>query len=823
MIPCIAVATTSILSFSSAQSDEILKTEKYVEPPAVIRDAVLAPWSDNVRLSNPSPDRKRFLLNNSRGLPPIADFARPFYRLAGQEVDPIGLRDRQLWIRGATSFTLFDWQGRRSVKIQAPGAVTVSSGAWSPDSSKIAFLGHHSNGTYLYVADAMTGAVRRVSERKVLATEVSSIAWAGDSRRVAVVLVPGNGGLAPAPPAIPEGPQVRHTEPGSTSLRTYPDLLENPYEARLLEFYLTGQLAVVDVVSGEVREVGEPKMIRSVSYSPDGDWFRVTTVLKPFSYTVPYSSFGTVEELWDNTGKSVYEIRRTELRGGEGGDDAGQPQERRQPAKRSLAWRPDGKGLSYVERIPQDERAGSRNADRVMLWKPPFGDKDTEVVYENNAPIGSLWYSADAQTIFFTESGQNSETLFAVRLSDPKTKIPIYQRRTNDFYDRPGSLVMEPSALGVPSVKMEGSLVFLQDTLYDKDPLNHAPREFVDAFDLDTKKRERVFLGSESAWEDLVLVVSRDTFLFSRETPKDVPDYFVRTGQSDRRLTENRNYVPDVTLARRERIQVSRPDGIRFWVEVVFPPKAMASPPPAFFWFYPREYTNQANYDESQRTYNKNRFASVGPRSMEHLVLLGYVVVLPDCPIVGPSDRKNDLYVHDLRNNLSATIDALASRGWVDRTRLAIGGHSYGAFSTANALIHTPFFKAGIAGDGNYNRTLTPMSFQSEQRSLWQARGVYEELSPIVWAERMTGALLMYHGADDQNVGTFPINSWRLFEALNALGKDAALYVYPFEDHGPAAKETILDLWARWAAWLDKYIGESSQKKGDAPREADAA
>ncbi len=813
MSTLVALVTTGVLVSGSAQSNDLLTAEKYVEPPAVIRDAVLAPWSDNIRLTNPSPDRTRFLLSESRGLPPIADFARPFHRLAGFQIDPIGLRDRQLWIRGATSYTIFDWQSRKSVQVQVPGAVTASSAAWSPDSSKIALLGHHSNGTYLYVADATTGAVRRVSDRKVLATEVTSIEWAGDSRRVAIVFQPSGNPLPPAAPAIPEGPQVRHTEPGRTRLRTYPDLLETPYEARLLEFYLTGQLAVVDVVSGSVTEVGEPKMIRSVSYSPDGEWFRVTTVLKPFSYTVPYSSFGTLEELWDREGKPVYEIRRNELRRD---DEEPQQEERRQPAKRALSWRPDGKGLSYIERVPQNERAGSRNADRVMLWKPPFGEGDTEVVYENNAGIASLWYSADAETIFFTESGQNSETLYAVRLSDPKTKIQIQQRRTNDFYDRPGTLVMEPSPMGVSSVKMEGSLVFLQDTLYDKDPLSKAPRQFVDAFDLETKKRERVFLGSENAWEDITLVVARDTFLFSRETPKDVPDYFVRTGRSERRLTENRNYVPEVTLAKRERVQVTRPDGIKFWVEVVFPPKPMASPPPAFFWFYPREYTNQENYDESQRTYNKNRFEAVGSRSMDHLILLGYVVVFPDCPIIGPSDRKNDLYIHDLRNNLSATIDALAARGWIDRSRLGIGGHSYGAFSTANALIHTPFFKAGIAGDGNYNRTLTPLAFQSEQRLLWEARGVYEEVSPLFWAERMTGALLMYHGADDQNVGTFPINSWRMFEALNALGKEAALYVYPLEDHGPAARETILDLWARWVAWLDKYIGEASEKKGAA-------
>lgn len=808
--------TTPIVLLSLAASvasvdSDALTVETYTRPPDAIANAVLAPWNENVRLTNQSPDRTRFLLGESRGLPPIADFAKPFLRLAGFQIDPIGHRERQTWIRGVTSYTVFDWRSGAKTEIREPGALTLSGAAWSPDSKSVAFLAHRPNGTFLWVADASTGAARQLTERRLLATEVTSIEWSGDSRKVAVVLVPSGAGLAPAPPAIPTGPQVRLTEPGKSSIRTYPDLLETPYEAGLLEHYLTGQLALVDVASGAVEEIGTPAMIRSISLSPDGEWFRVTTTLKPFSFTVPYSSFGTLEELWSKEGKPVAEIRRNELRaardqGDQGAGRGGQQQERR----RSLQWRPDGAGMSYIERVRQTEGAPPRNADQIVQWLPPYGQDDTKVIYENDAPIGSLWYSADCKTIFFTESGQNTETLYAVRLDDPGTKIQIYRRRTNDFYDQQGSLLTEPSPTGVTAVKMEGDKVFLSGTIYDKNPTEKAPRPFVDEFDLDTKERKRIFFSSEQAYESVVSVVSSDTILFTRETPRYVPDAFARIGSSERRLTNNRNYVPTVTLARRERIQVTRPDGIKFWVEAVFPPNASSSSP-GFFWFYPREYADQEAYDQSLRTYNKNRFQAIGSRSMEILTLAGYVVVLPDCPIIGPNDRKNDLYVHDLRNNLSATIDALAERGWVDRKRLGIGGHSYGAFSTANALIHTPFFKAGIAGDGNYNRTLTPMAFQSEQRQLWEARGVYEEVSPLLWAERMTGALLMYHGGDDQNVGTFPINSWRMFEALNALGKEAALYMYPLEDHGPAARETVLDLWARWVAWLDKYVKRAEQ------------
>src|SRR5690606_18576260 len=184
----------------------------------------------------------------------------------------------------------------------------------------------------------------------------------------------------------------------------------------------------------------------------------------------------------------------------------------------------------------------------------------------------------------------------------------------------------------------------------------------------------------------------------------------------------------------------------------------------------------------------------------------GYAVVLPDAPIIGPQGRMNDRYIPDLRNNLAAVIDELDRQGLIDRTRLGLGGHSYGAFSTVNAMVHTPFFKAGIAGNGNYNRLLTPIAVQTERDEVREARETDLALSPLLFAEQLNGALLMYHGMDDQNVGTHLINSIRLFHALNGLGKTAALYLYPYEDHGPATRETLLDLWARWVAWLDRYV-----------------
>ncbi|MGH7460187.1 MAG: alpha/beta hydrolase family protein, partial [Longimicrobiales bacterium] len=281
-----------------------------------------------------------------------------------------------------------------------------------------------------------------------------------------------------------------------------------------------------------------------------------------------------------------------------------------------------------------------------------------------------------------------------------------------------------------------------------------------------------------------------------------------------RKLTNNKDYSPEITNAPRKLVEITRADGFKFWVRVTLPPNMQSGvKPPAMFWFYPREFDTQDAYDRTNRAYNKNLFPNVAVRDMEILTKLGYSVVEPDAPITGATGRMNDNYVNDLRNNLSATIDELDRLGYIDRARLGVGGHSYGGFSTVNAMVNTPFFKAGIAGDGNYNRTLTPNAFQSERRLLWDARETYLSMSPFLYANNLSGALLLYHGMADQNVGTDPVNATRLFNALEGLGKTASLYMYPFEDHGPATKETNLDMWARWVVWLDTYVKNANKKE----------
>ena len=363
---------------------------------------------------------------------------------------------------------------------------------------------------------------------------------------------------------------------------------------------------------------------------------------------------------------------------------------------------------------------------------------------------------------------------------------------------------------GPVQLSADGASVFLAGTAYDKNPSEVGPKTFIDKVAIKTGEKQRIFESDNKDVFERVssaLDIEAGRFIIAREGPKEVPQQYLVQNGTRTQLTKNQDYTPDVTNAVVERITIERPDGFKFRTTVTLPQNYQkGNRLPAIFWFYPREFQDQDAYDRPDRTFNKNAFQAFGLRSMEFLVRLGYAVVEPDSPIVGPAGQMNNNYVHDLRNNLAAVIDELDRRALVDRTRLAIGGHSYGAFSAVNAMVHTPFFKAGIAGDGAYNRTLTPLGFQSERRDIWEAPNVYLSMSPFLYANNMTGALLMYHGLADQNVGTDPQNSIRLYHALNGLGKTTALYLYPLEDHGPASKETLLDLWARWSAWLDKHV-----------------
>ncbi|HEY5219058.1 MAG TPA: hypothetical protein VIJ16_04575, partial [Gemmatimonadaceae bacterium] len=727
-----AHAQRSTVAEQIASDRALLAKDTYITPPPPIEKLVMAPRYENVALTDQSPDRTHFLRQETDGLPSVNSFGKFHYYFGGLQVDPKANRARALTTRGFSGLSVVDATTGKSVAIQIPKGATANAPVWSPDGKQVAYIANFDNGSYVYVADAATGKSVQASKAALLATLVTTVDWTADGKGVVAVVVPDMRGPEPKKPEIATGPLVREWTDGVKSpQRNFASLLNEPYDMTLMQYYVTGQLAVMDLATHMVKKVGTPAMFESVDASPSGQYYRVTTMQEPFSYVVQYTSFGTKEQLWNAAGKTVAELWDRPLReepdstqagagfGGRGGAGG-------VPGKKFLAWMPQGAGMYYVEPVSsaRDTSAGEAGgggaarggrggrggaagrAERVVEWASPFGASDTKVLYTNDAAISQLAFSDDAKTLFIAQTTNGQGEIAAVNLAQPDAKHVIIRQRdytpafsaggrgrgfggggggrggADDaaFYDNPGAMLLHRGTQGgdVATVSSDGG-VYLEGIQYSKDYLQNAPRTFVDKYPIAGGEKARVLEAPTDASETVVAPLDDDfsRVVVSRESPTQVADTYLwtRNGGQLTKLTDNKDYAPEFTNAMRKRIVVTRADGFHFVVNLTLPGDYKAGTRlPGMFWFYPYEYTTQTEYDHTLRTENVNQFPTQGPRTIEYLITQGYAVADFDPPIVGAAGRMNDNYVSDLVMDLSAVIDELDKDGYIDRSRLGIGG-----------------------------------------------------------------------------------------------------------------------------------------------------
>jgi dipeptidyl aminopeptidase/acylaminoacyl peptidase len=857
----------------------ILRTESYVRPPADMERMLLAKRTD-ISFTVGNADRSSFLRGVSTNRNDILQRGKEHVLLGGLQVDTKAYRARTMTTSNIYSLVVVNPRTGAEKSIETPKGATISSQTWSPDGKTIAYIANFDDASHAYTADPVTGKSTRVSTTPLMPTQYTDLDYTPDGKSLIVVLKPDGLGAAPThgPNGIEDGPTVRLTESRAVPQPVHASLLLDPHDKAMLKYYSNVQLALIDVKTKAVKKIGTPKMIRDVSASSDGQYFSVTMMTEPFSYLVPVGSFGTVRELWDANGKVITTLAKTPLReerGGGGGDDApafgpGGPTAS-DTGKRSIEFNPVGPGLTYLESVfaPASAtgnagRGGNRpgaagqganrggaptrptpTSVRFMSWMPPFGPSDTKLIYEGGPQLGATVFSADGKMLFASDS----QTVFAVRLADGKRfnlgrGVTLTRGGGGGFgggggggggANRPDSLnggAIQTRTLpgGRTFVTVSGDGKFVATTGNRTPGANwstQGPRPWVDKVEIETATRTRIFDAAADKYENFVTALDDNfsQFLYTSESATTIPDVWLKdvAANTTRKITNNVDVGPQVSGAQVKRFQVTRPrDGHSMWVEVTLPKDwRPGTRMPGIVWFYPREFTQQADYERTKYTTNINRFPEVPssrPASSVKLwVSQGYALIEPDIPIWGDSGKMNDNYTRDLRENLDAVVDAVVDAGYVDRDHLGIGGHSYGAFSTVNALTLVPYFKAGIAGDGMYNRSLTPFGFQSERRNFFQAQDTYLDMSPFFRADKISGALLMYHSWEDQNTGTAPISSLRMMMALQGLGKPASLYMYPYEDHSFAALQSDLDLWARWVAWMDIYVKGSGKAAKPVP------
>ncbi len=805
----------------------------YVIPPQAVQDA-FATDKNFATLDHPSPTGAYFLVPHVTELSTLERMAETTYRLAELEIRPE--RDR-LWhldTYGLDGLRIYALADRRFATVQIPEGAFLSDLMWSPDGSRVAFLLHGRAQTEVWTVPATGGRATQLSRDRVLATLGTSsggqgsapsrmLQWTPDGS-VVTLLVPADRGPEPRASAVPSGPIVRRTRDDRTPNPTYPNLLRTPHDQALFQHYTTSQIA--EIRQGRTRRIGAPGMYESISVSPDGRYILATRVAEPFSYITSYRGFPRVTEVLDRDGNVLATLDQQELREGRGrggGADGGDG------GTRDWAWRPDGSGLSFLQRAPAAVEADGTPAsereeprpDRVYMLPPPFDTAFAGVIAESADPIQSAVYSLDGRVTFATvrrdgrtalvswEHGAEAGPAGTPSADLPERRILVDWYDPDDVLELPGELWTARTGNGLTYARVspDGTFAFLEGPGYADDL---RPQPFVDRLSLADGSTERLFEGAKESFDRPLVPVEPDgsRLIVSREGVHDFPDSYLWTSDGTwENLTDNVDPFPRITAARRVDFEFERRDGLKIRGRISLPVDYVeGTRVPAIFWTYPREYRNDGDFKNATiRSRNLNAHTQLTWLRWSDIWLLhGYALVYPDIPIVG--ENYNDYYISNMVDGMYAAVREVDRLGYVDVDRIGHGGHSYGAFATANFLAHTPYFKAGIAGDGAYNRTLTPQGFQAEPRNIWEAPDVYIEMSPFFKADQINTPLLMYHGADDNNTGTFPIQSERLMQALQGLGKTAVLYMYPFESHTPRAIENNLDMWARWLDWFDRYV-----------------
>jgi dipeptidyl aminopeptidase/acylaminoacyl peptidase len=788
----------------------------YKQPPAAIAKILDTPPTPAASFS---PDRSKMLMTERNGLPPISDVGAPYLRLAGTRVNP---RTNGSWRETfAHGLVVRPMGSGVEARVQTPPGAKISHVMWSDDSKKIVFTITGNDGVKLWVADAATGAAHKLTDVAMNAIE-APCSWLDGKELVCQTVVAGRG-AAPTAPEIPQGPIVQEADGHKNPAPTFEDLLSSPQDEKLFDYYFTSQLAIVSL-DGTVTKIGGKGIHSRTSPSPDGKYVLVSTVHRPYSYQVPEGRFPALTEVWDRTGKVVRKVQDTPLQ-----ESAPRGQDAVEAGPRSVSWRADAPAtLVWVEALDGgDINTQVPKHDHVLALSAPFSGQPTELVAVDSRIGGGrgasavTWARNDLAIVAEASRKTHKTRTWAINPSNP-SQAPrlLWERSTEDRYGDPGrfELTRGPFGDNVLLTSKDGRFAYLVGGGASPE----GDRPFLDRYDLTSGKTTQLFRSEAPYYENPVVMLDAEgaRIVTLRESVEEVPNYFTRDLATNKltQLTHAKDPAPEFAGVKKEFVRYKRADGVDLTATVYLPAgydKSRDGPLPFFLWAYPAEFETVAA--ASQVSGSPYRFTRPSGASRLMMLTQGYGVMdNPTIPIIAQNGGKpNDTYVEQLVAGAKAAIDKIVDMGVADRDRIAVGGHSYGAFMTANLLAHTNFFRAGIAESGAYNRTLTPFGFQNEERTYWEATDLYTRMSPFTYADSIKTPILLIHGMADDNTGTFPINSERLFAALKGNGGTAKYVQLPAEPHGYRARESIGDVLAEEVEWLNKYVKPKTRTKAD--------
>jgi len=771
----------------------------YQKPPQLLEKLLLAPPTPTVSIDDKAVN---MLVMERSQYPDVEELAQPELRIAGLRINP-----RNFGPSRANYITNLQLKhiptGKLTQITGLPANLKAGSPTWNPAQTKIAFSNTVADRIDLYEIDVKTAVAKKVNKRP-LNLVLGGYQYLDD----ATLMYPTTTQpptAAPKAPLAPAGPVVQQNLGKAAPSRTYQDLIKNPNDEKLFEFFATAQPVMLK--NGVEIPFGTPGIYLGNNASPNKNYFLVRKVKKPFSYLVPVSGFESDMYIADNKGKMVKMLAALPS-----SESAPSGFDNVQDVPRAFTWRAD-KPATVVYARPLDGGLFATKVphhDAVYTLDAPFGGEATVLVKTEMRYRGITWGNAGMALLSEGTSRQQKVKIHRLDPATGSTELLI-DRSTNDGYNDPGSPVLERNAYNRSVLKLvnKGTGILMEGE--GASPKGDLP--FLAVFDLATKKNNIIWRCEEPYYETVTEVLDADQkiMITRRESQIEVPNYYLRnlTKGTITPLTAFTDPQPELRGLKKEKISYKRADGIDLTATVYLPAgfkPGTDKPLPVFMWAYPREFKSAA--DAAQVRGSKYRFSGVTWGSPVFYATMGYCVMdATEFPIVGEGDKQpNDNFVEQLDLNARAALEKIHALGYGDTARAAVGGHSYGAFMTANLLAHTRLFKAGIARSGAYNRTFTPFGFQNEERTFWQAPDVYMRMSPFAYADKIKDALLLIHGDADNKPGTFPINSERLFSAVKGHGGTVRFVSLPFESHGYAGRQNVLHMLQEQYKWLETYV-----------------
>lgn len=822
-----------------AGDDSLSQVAGYRLPPKEIRDIVDAPPLPALSFS---PCRDKILFLKRRSLRPLSELAVPEEKLAGVRIDgSYNAQSRMSFYTGIGIHKLLD-DGTLGPEIEVhgfPEGAKINFVSWSRDGQHLSFsIRVDEEDTIsklrVWVADVESGKARPLFQSPDVHVNAvfENYTWVSDSTLL-VCTIPRSRGAPPKKPLVPSGPKIQSNEQQNVvQVRTFQDLLKDEYDEDLFDYYATSQLVLASL-DGTMRPIGQPAVYTSLDPSPDDKYLLVSSIHRPYSYIVPCGRFPKKVEVWTTDGKFVREICDLPL-----AEDIPIAFNSVRKGKRSISWRADKPSSLYWVETQDEGDAKAEVTPRDIVYTEsaePADGEEPEILHKLDLRYGGISWCDDSFALVYESWYKTRRTrtwVISPGNKDVKPRI-LFDRSSEDAYSDPGSPMLRRTPAGtyvIAKFKKQESGSYLLLNGRGATPEGNIP--FLDLFDINTGSKERIWQSDkEKYYESVVALMSQYNdgeldieklkILTSKESKTENTQYFIQAWPEKKavQITDFPHPYPQLASLQKEMIRYQRKDGVQLTATLYLPPgydPSKDGPLPCLVWSYPGEFKSKDAAGQVRGS--PNEFAGIGPTSPLLWLARGFAVLSgPTIPIIGEGkEEANDSYVDQLVASAEAAVEEVIRRGVAHPNKIAVGGHSYGAFMTANLLAHAPhLFSCGIARSGAYNRTLTPFGFQNEDRTLWEATNTYVEMSPFMSANKIKKPILLIHGEEDNNSGTLTMQSDRFFNALKGHGALCRLVILPFESHGYSARESILHVLWESDRWLQTYCVNNSDKLDD--------